>query len=78
MPVIEVIEVRRAANGYVVSAFFGGSRFNANVNCKGYATYVSESVDPSEIGRVVAKVLRDHQITAEVVIPPARAVPGDE
>lgn len=71
---INVIEVRRAKNGYVVSAFMSDRMFGPAA-CAGYATYVIESESPAEVGRVVAKAIEDHAITSDVIIPPAREVP---
>ncbi len=73
---IDVIEVRRASNGFVVSCFFGGNRWtNDQASVRGYSTYLVEGDDPEKIGSVVAKALREHAITTEVSIPPARALP---
>lgn len=71
---INVIEVRKAANGYVVSAFMG-HRHMDHVAGHGYATYVVESNDPRKVGEAVAKAIEAHAITEEVVIPPARGLP---
>ena len=72
---INVIEVRKARNGYVVSAFMDRGRHNGDSNCTGYATYVVESDDPLAVGKAVEQAIRDHAITLDVVIPPARALP---
>lgn len=72
---INVIEVRKAKNGYVVSAFMDRGRYADKNDACGYATYVVQSDDPHEIGKAVEQAIRDYAITLEVVIPPARALP---
>lgn len=71
---INVIEVRKAKNGYVVSAWCE-RRYDDNVGPRGYATYVVQSDDPTDVGKAVEQAIRDHAITEDVIIPPARKLP---
>jgi hypothetical protein len=71
---INVIEVRKAANGYVVSAWMS-QPYGMEHSPRGYATYVVESDDPVEVGRAVEKAIKAHAITMDVPVPPARALP---
>lgn len=74
--VIDVIEVRKARNGYVLCAFmvpYGANRDKHMIS--GYATYVVEGNDPESVGKAVAAALREYPITTETAIPPARTLP---
>lgn len=71
---IDVIEIRKAKNGYVVSAFME-RKYQRESLCQGYATYVVQSDDPVEVGKAVERAIREHAITLDVVIPPARQLP---
>jgi hypothetical protein len=72
---VNVIEVRKAKNGYVVSAWMNNPYNRDNCMPRGYATYVVQSDDPLEVGKAVEQAIRDHAITLDVVIPPARELP---
>lgn len=71
---INVIEIRKAANGYVVSAWMSSPWTQAQA-ARGYATYVVESDDPEAVGRAVALAIQRHAITLDVPIAPARELP---
>lgn len=72
---INVIEIRRATNGYVVSAWCSHGYRDDNTSVRGYATYLVEGDDAEKVGAAVVKAILDHDITDEVVIPPARQLP---
>lgn len=74
--VIDVIEIRKAKNGYVLCAFmrpWGRNREPRSVY--GFATYVVENDEPAAVGRTLERVLREYPITLETPIPPARELP---
>ncbi len=75
---INVIEVRKAKNGFVVSAWMRDPhsfRDDASGRVRGFATYVVQSHDPEEVGKAVAQALAEYAITSDVAIPPARELP---
>jgi hypothetical protein len=71
---IEVIEIRKAANGYVVTALSVDAfqRGGGTMVAPGYVTYVVESEDPTAVGAAVAMAIKEHGITQQVAIPIAR------
>ena len=71
---INVIEIRKATNGYVISAWCA-RRYIEDHLPRGYATYVVESDDPAAVGKAVERAIADHAITTDVVIPAARELP---
>jgi hypothetical protein len=71
---ISLIEVRKAANGFVVSAF-AERPYNDLHGPRGYNVYVCESDDPKDVGQTVAKAIKEFGVTENVLIPPARRVP---
>lgn len=71
---VGVIEIRKAKNGYVVSAITNRC-FDDNHGPRGYATYVVESDNPEDVGRAVAKAIQDFTITEDVPVLPARGLP---
>lgn len=74
--IIDVIEVRKARNGYVLSAYMRpwGAKREPHM-LYGYATYVVASEDPAAVGQAVERALRDFPISNEVPIPPSRELP---
>lgn len=70
---INVIEIRRAKNGYVISAWMS-SVYNDRSMPRGYATYVCGE-EPEAVAKTVEQAIRDHAITTDVLIPPARELP---
>jgi hypothetical protein len=72
---INVIEIRKASNGFVISAWMSDPyRSDRGSMARGYATYVCGD-DPSEVAKTVETALREHAITLDVAIPPARELP---
>lgn len=73
---IDVIEIRKAANGYVICAWMRpwGQKRELHM-IQGFKTYVVESDEPAAVGRVLERVLRERPITLETPIPPARELP---
>lgn len=73
---IDVIEIRKARNGYVLCAFMRPLGMNRDPHMiHGFATYVVQSDDPEAVGETLKRVLADYPITSEVPIPPARELP---
>lgn len=68
---IEVMEIRKARNGYVITAI---QQRLGEYSPRGYATYVC-SDDPAEVAKTIEKALRDTPISLEAVIQPARQLP---
>lgn len=71
---INVIEIRKASNGYVISAWMSDPYRSDHSTARGYATYICHD-DPAEVAKTVERALREHAITLDVAIPPARQLP---
>jgi hypothetical protein len=71
---INVIEIRKASNGYVISAWMSDRYRGDHATARGYATYVCGD-DPAEVAKTIETALREHAITTDVAIPPARELP---
>lgn len=71
---INVIEIRKASNGYVISAWMSDPYRGDRMTARGYATYVCAD-DPAEVAKTIEAALREHAITMDVAIPPARELP---
>lgn len=71
---VHAIDVRRAANGYVITVVLYDWRRNPHSaqDADSHLTYVVEGTDPAAVGHGVAKVLAQHPITETVMIPIAR------
>lgn len=75
---INVIEIRRAKNGWVISALMTDPMSNFGspaARAFGYATYVVESDNPIKVGEAIAQAIADHKISFMSPIPPARELP---
>lgn len=76
-PPINVVDIRRARNGWVVSCYFSERFPNRGEGpmVRGFVTYLVEGDDPKRIGDVVAQAFQDHPFTNDVELPPGRYVP---
>jgi hypothetical protein len=79
---IAVIEVRAVKNGFVITGFQNCYQRESGWSARGYVTRVVEHVGDEpfangcrRVGDVISELLRDHPITTDTIIPPARALP---
>lgn len=72
---IEVIEIRRAANGYVISCIEQPeARYRESCHVRGFRTYICGD-SPAEVAATIEKAITEQPITSECAIPPARQLP---
>lgn len=73
---VGVFEIRRAKNGWVVTAIESGyDRSSSDYQPRGYHTYLVQSNSPKDMAAVLDQAFKDFPTTDETRHPPARKLP---
>ena len=72
---IGVFEIRRAKNGWVITAIEAHYSQGNEWNPRGYHTYLVQSNSPKEMAAVLDQAFKDFPTTEEIHHPPARKLP---